>query len=101
MDKNTQDLLETVLFIKENMATKDDVHKIVNKAVDAAKIELRAEMHEGFTGIRGRLGDLEKVQEEILDEMRPLSRAHSADAVTIVQHESRITRIEEHLALSA
>jgi hypothetical protein len=91
MDKNTQDLLETVNFIKDymiaNMATKDDL------------VELRQEMYEGFAAQSERIGNLEKTTREILDELRPLSRAQSADAVTIVRHEQRITRIEKHLDL--
>ncbi|MEK7069124.1 MAG: hypothetical protein AAB947_01940 [Patescibacteria group bacterium] len=118
MDKNIQALLEGVNFIKERMATREDVHEIVNEAVDSAKVELRAEIHEVVnkavnaakvelrseihetaSRTNERLADLERGQEEILDVLRPLSRAHSTDALTIVGHETRITRIERQLAI--
>lgn len=58
----------------KNLATKDDVRFIVDGAVDKAKTEL-------------------------LVEIRPIAKAVDKDAVTAVNHEKRITRIERHLAL--
>ena len=43
MDKDTKDILETVNFIKDRMATKDDL------------ADLRKEMHEGFADTNRRL----------------------------------------------
>ncbi len=43
---------------------------------------------------------LEKVKEELLEEIRPIGKAVDKDAVTIVNHERRITRVEKHLSLS-
>ena len=119
MDKNTQDLLETVIFIKDhmitnmatkddiaNMATKDDITNMATKddllgmATKDDLLELRQEMHEGFAAQGERIGNLEKSNREILDVLHPLSQAHSADAVTIVRHEQRITRIEKQLAMT-
>ncbi len=42
---------------------------------------------------------IEDAKEEILKEVRPVARAVDKDAVTIVKHEKRITRIETHLSL--
>jgi len=33
MDKNTKDILETLTFIKDRMATKEDVHDIIREEV--------------------------------------------------------------------
>ena len=42
--------------------------------------------------------ELEKVKEDILEELRPIGKAVDKDAVTIVNHERRIARIEERLS---
>lgn len=38
------------------------------------------------------------VKEELLNEIRPIARAVDKDAVTVINHGKRITRIEKHLA---
>ena len=51
MDKNTADILEALDFIKEHMATKDDLAELRNELRSEIRTEidtLRTEMHEGF-----------------------------------------------------
>ena len=92
------DLIETVIYIKDNMmtksegATKDD---IANMATKEDIVAVRDDVAE----LRGRLISLEKGQEKILDTLEPLSRAHEKDSVTILEHGRRITRIEKHVSI--
>ena len=85
------DLLETVIFIKDNMtmknegATKDDIANMATK--------------DDIAELRGRIVSLEKGQEKILDTLEPLSRAHDKDSVTILEHGKRIMRIEKHVGI--
>lgn len=39
--------------------------------------------------------DLVRVKEELLDEIRPIRKAQDKDAVTIINHERRILRLEQ------
>jgi hypothetical protein len=50
MDKDTKDVLEAVNFIKDRMATKDDL------------ADLRNEMHDGFAAINRRLDHIIQMQ---------------------------------------
>jgi hypothetical protein len=50
MDKDTKDILEAVNFIKDRMATKDDL------------ADLRNEMHDGFAAINRRLDHIIQMQ---------------------------------------
>ena len=43
-------------------------------------------------------GELEKVKEEILEELRPIAKAVDADAVTILNHERRLSHVEQKLS---
>ena len=95
--RTVDDMPEMLSFIIDNMATKDD---LLGMATKDDLLELRQEMHEGFAAQGERIGNLEKSNREILDVLHPLSQAHSADAVTIVRHEQRITRIEKQLAMT-
>lgn len=51
MDENMKDLLESVNFIKDNMATKDDLIEV--------KKELEKKMDDGFASLTSRIGGLE------------------------------------------
>lgn len=42
---------------------------------------------------------IDAAKEELLQEMRPMSRALDKDAVTLINHEKRITKVERHLAI--
>ena len=61
-------LAKEMMEIKESMATKSDIT------------------------------NLERGQQEIRDELEPLSRAHDKDAETIIDHERRIARVEKKVS---
>lgn len=62
------------------------------------RVDERLDSLEGSVGeLRERMTSVEKIQSDILDELRPLSRAQSADSMTIIQHDKRITHIEHEL----
>ena len=81
---------ETLAFIVENMATKEDVQKL--EARTGRLEETSKESNE-------RLRSLEKGQDKILEELKPLSKAHDKDAETIVDHGRRIMRIEKRVSV--
>ena len=67
-------VIKTLLSMNElmsDLATKNDLEKFATK------------------------DDLEKVKNEILKEIRPISKAVDKDAVTIINHESRLARLEQ------
>ena len=54
MDKNANDLLEIVIFIKDNMATKDDFVEL------GTRLEtLEKKMDDGFLSVRNRIGAMD------------------------------------------
>lgn len=57
------------------------------------------EVREDIADLSRRVGSLEKGQEEILKELKPLSRAHDKDSETILDHGKRIIRIEKHIGV--
>ena len=64
MDKNTEDILTALDFIKERMATKDDVREIVRKEIaelvpGIVALELKP-VREQLTDIEDRLETLEE-----------------------------------------
>lgn len=66
------------------------------KAVVSLGEQVRAVKSELVTKIDDKV---EAAKEEILKEVRPIAKAIDKDAVTIVEHEKRLTRIGAHLAL--
>lgn len=58
MDKNFNDLFETVIFIKENMVTKDDLAE-TEKRWDEKFARLEKKMDDGFLGVTNRTGGLD------------------------------------------
>src|ERR1019366_918852 len=50
MDKNTKDILEAVIFIKDRMATKDDIADLRSEVADLRTefVEFRTETRENF-----------------------------------------------------
>ena len=52
-------------------------------------------LSDAIAELRGRTASLEDSQEQILEKLEPLSRAHDKDAVTIVRHDEHITRLEQ------
>ena len=65
MDKNMKDLLETVIFIKDNMVTKDELVEVEKRWGDMFGA-LRKEMQDGFRGVMNRIGGIDN---RIDDEM--------------------------------
>ncbi len=92
-----QSLIKSVNFIIDRMATKDDLLGMATKedllgmATKEDLFELRQEM--------ATKNELEKVRLDILEAIRPTEKAVDKDAVTILDHGKRISRIERHLAL--
>ena len=50
--------------------------------------------------IDGRFDEVDRKFGEVLTELKATSRAVDADAVTVIKHNRRITRIEKHLNLT-
>ena len=94
------EVLDVVLLLKDSMERMEgrlDSIEGNQKETNHRLVRLEEGQKETNFGLK----DLESGQEEIKDELRPLSRAHSTDAVTIIAHEQRITRIEKHLVMSS
>lgn len=56
------DLLETVIFIKEHMATKEElteVEQMLEKKMDDGFADIRTEMRDGFHGVTSRMGAID------------------------------------------
>jgi len=72
MDQNTKDLLETVIFIKDNMATKDDLAGLAQELRKEMQ-EFREEMQEfreevkgEFIGLKNRMGGIDnRIDDEV------------------------------------
>lgn len=88
MDQNTQDLLETVIFIKDNMATKDDLKDMakelreemgeLEKKMEDEFATVRKEMKEGFAGNVSRMGAIDnRIDNEIFARKDFEHRVHS------------------------
>jgi|GEM_PF-2555974 len=86
-------ILETVIFIKDNMMTKSE--GATKEEIAALKEDVSRMERDTST----RLRSLEKGQEEILETLEPLSRAHDKDSITILNHGKRISRIERHIGV--
>ncbi len=94
MDDNTKDILEAVNFIKDRMATKDDVIDLrteLKSEIDS----LRIEMQEGFASVRAEIRDVRR-RLEALEEA-----AHNSAGLTkeIDHLMGRVRAIENHLGI--
>ena len=58
MDKNANDLLEIVIFIKDNMATKDDLVELETR-LETRLETLEKKMDDGFLSVRNRIGAMD------------------------------------------
>lgn len=54
MDKNAQDLLEVVIFIKDNMVTKDEHNELIAKFDHMEK-----KMEDGLLSLKSRIGAID------------------------------------------
>ncbi len=99
------DVSDMLQFIIANMATKEDIANMATKddIVNMATKDdiVNTATKDDVADLRERIVSLEHGQAEILDIVRPLSRAHSLDSVTLVSHGKRLTRIEKHLQLNS
>ncbi|WP_292530882.1 hypothetical protein [Methylocystis sp.] len=107
MDKNFADVLEALEFIKERMATKDDLAELRDELRaefkgDIAELgremtgeidSLRTEMQEGFASIRGELRDIRQ-RLEALEEMARNSSGLTKEIDHLME---RVRAIEKHL----
>ena len=88
MDDNTKDILESLVFIKERMATKDDLN-----ALRTEFEEFREETRENFASLRAELRDIR----QRLDALEELAR-NSAGLTKEIDHlMERLCAIEKHL----
>ena len=101
-----QDLKDLMGFVKDHMATKADIAEIRSEMATKENLENYATKDDlqNFAtkdDLRNfaTKDDLQTVKEEILDAIHPTEKAVDKDAVTIVDHGRRISRIEKHLSL--
>lgn len=83
MEKNASEIKDTLAFIVERMATKDDI------------AELRAEMNEGFASIRAEIRDIRQQLTAIEAELKN----HAGFAKEIDLLMDRVRAIEKHLGI--
>jgi len=105
---SSEEVLEMLSFIKDRMVMKEDIVDMVVKE-DIGDMTTRDDlkrfatkedlkMFPDRTEVREIVEfAVTRAKEDILAEIRPMSRAQDKDAVTIVNHERRITRIEQEL----
>ena len=109
--KKLDELFDMVSFIKDHMATKDDVHEIIREemsSLDAkfttAFAELNGAMKEGFAAIHT---DIREIKNELVDIGDRLDNIESHIAVMkgysveIDELRSRLKAIEKHLGIHA
>ena len=75
--KTVLNLGEQIAEVKATMATKGDLQRLEDKVSE----------------------EISKAKEDVLKEIRPVSKAVDKDAVTIVDHERRITKVETRLSI--
>ena len=100
MDKDTGEIIEPLNIVLAKMATKDDFESV--------RAELRAEIHEGFTGLQAELHD---GFADIRAELKDIRRQRDALEFTVqnisgfakeIDHLiERVSAIEKHLGLHA
>ena len=57
------------------------------------------DLSEGIAELRGRTASLEEMQEEILEKIEPLSRAHDKDSERLIEDGRRLSHIEKHVGM--
>jgi chromosome segregation ATPase len=103
MDKDTNEIIETLQVILAKMGTKDDLAEL--RAAMATKDELnslRSEMHDGFASIRTELRDIRTEIRQIhqrLDAIEAELRSHRGFAKEIDHLLERVGAIEKHLGI--
>ncbi len=101
MDKNTKDILEAVIFIKDRMATKDDIADLRTELKDDITglrkefVEFRTETHESFAELRAEIRDIRR-RLESLEEAAHNSAGFAKEIDHVMQ---RVVEIEKHLGI--
>ncbi len=101
MDKNTADILEAVNFIKDHMATKDDLGDVrAELKGDLAGLrtefeEFREETRENFASLRAEIRDIR----HRLDALEEAARNSTGLTKEIDHLMERIRAIEKHLGI--
>jgi uncharacterized coiled-coil DUF342 family protein len=101
MDKNTKDILEAVIFIKDRMATKDDIAELrteLKSDITGLRnefVEFRTETHENFTELRAEIRDIR----ERLESLEVAARNSAGFAKEIDHVMQRVVEIEKHLGI--
>ncbi len=86
-DVSNEDMFEVLVFLKDKVERiADDVDDMKGTMVTTGK---------DIKELRERVTSLEKGQEEILDTLLPLSKAYDKDSVVLMNHETRIARLEK------
>ena len=86
--------------IRKDMATKDDIANMATKA-DVASLYRTMATKDDITQIRQDMAtkaDLEDTEESIIAKLTPLEKAFDKDALTTLDHGTRIEAIEKQLA---
>jgi hypothetical protein len=83
MDKNTKDILEIVNFIKDRMATKDDL----------------AEMKRDIADVKSTLAEHTKILNDHTRDLAMIKHDVTTNLDKRLQLEVRVTTIEKHLGL--
>jgi uncharacterized coiled-coil DUF342 family protein len=101
MDINTKDILEVVIFIKDRMATKDDIAELRTElkgditGLRKEFVEFRTETHESFAELRAEIRDIR----ERLELLEGASRNSAGFAKEIDHVMQRVIEIEKHLGI--
>ncbi len=91
---------DTIMGIEEKI---DDIEKRMSTKAETRNLEKRTAYIESSMATKADLvhvatkDNLENSKEEILVAIKPVERAVDKDAVTLLNHEKRITRLEKQL----
>ena len=101
MDNNTKDILEAVIFIKDRMATKDDIAELRTELkgditlLRKEFVEFRTETRENFTELRVEIRDIR----QRLESLEEAARNSAGFAKEIDHVMQRVVEIEKHLGI--
>ena len=91
---NIRQLDKRVGYIEQSMATKDDLKGFATKD-DLKNLATKDDLKD----TNWRLSDLEKSNEEMLDILRPLSKAFDKDSKKLLEHDRDISIIKRDLVM--
>ena len=103
MDDNTRDIIESLAFIKENMATKDELAEVKDDITDIrANMVTKAEFAEFREEVRSEFGNIHRELADINQRLALLEENYrNLKGVTkeIDELRERMAAIEKHLGL--